>query len=128
MGWRLSGSGRCAQLLGAHGVLAPAPSALRLPSRFSPVRLLVTLWAVACKAPLSMGFSGEEYWGGVPQPPPGDLPDPGIEPASLMSPALIGRFFTIRATWEIPKDSLVAQLVKNLPVNGKVPIYSFLPM
>ena len=45
-------------------------------------------WTVACQTPLSMEFSRQEYWSGLPFPPPGDLPDPGIEPASLMSPAL----------------------------------------
>ena len=40
------------------------------------------------------GFSGQEYWRGLPCPPPGDLPDPRIEPTSLASPALVGRFFT----------------------------------
>ena len=47
-----------------------------------------------------MGFSGQEYWSGLPRLPPGDLPDPGIEPASLISLALAGRFFTTSATWE----------------------------
>ena len=41
-----------------------------------------------------MGFSRQEYWSGLPSPPPGDLPDPGIKPASLVSPALVGGFFT----------------------------------
>ena len=59
-----------------------------------------TLWTVACQAPLSMGFSRQEYWSRLPCPPPGDLPDPGIEPMSLMSPALAGGFFTTSATWE----------------------------
>ena len=45
-------------------------------------------WTVACRAPLSVGFSQQEYWSGLPCPPPGDLPDPGIELASLVSPAL----------------------------------------
>ena len=63
-------------------------------------RLSATLWTIACQAPLSMGFSRQEYWGGLPCPPPGDLPNPGIEPISLMSPALAGRFFTISITWE----------------------------
>ena len=63
-------------------------------SRFSCVRLFVTLWIIACQSPLSMGFSREKYWSGLPCPPPGDLPDPGIEPVSLMSPALAGGFFT----------------------------------
>ena len=44
---------------------------------------LVTSWTVACQAPLSMGFSRQEYWSGLPFPSPGDLPDPGIEPRSL---------------------------------------------
>ena len=60
----------------------------------SHVRLLATLWTVACRAPLSMGFSRQEYWSGLPLPTPGDLPDPGIEPASLASPVFAGRFFT----------------------------------
>ena len=46
------------------------------------VRLIVTPWTVAQQAPLSMGFSRQEYWGGLPFPPPGDLPTPGIEPRS----------------------------------------------
>ena len=49
---------------------------------FSCVQLFVTLWTVACQAPLSMGFSRQEYWSGLPFPSPGDLPDPGIEPRS----------------------------------------------
>ena len=61
---------------------------------------LVTPWTVARQAPLSMGFSRQEYWSGLPFPPPGDLPDPGIKPRSLMSPALAGGFFTTSATWE----------------------------
>ena len=69
-------------------------------SRFSRVRFFAALWTVVHQAPLSMGFSRQEYWGGWPFPPPGDLPNPGIEPASLMSPALAGRFFTPSATWE----------------------------
>ena len=68
-------------------------------SRFSCVRLFVTLWIIACQAPLSMGFSREKYWSGLPCPPPGDLPDPGTEPVSLMSPALAGGFFTTSTTW-----------------------------
>ena len=47
-----------------------------------------------------MGFSRQEYWNGLPCPSPGDLPDPGIERASLTSPALAGEFFTTSATWE----------------------------
>ena len=63
-------------------------------SHFSPVVLFVTLWTVACQAPLSVGFSRQEYWSRVPFPTRGDLPDPGIEPISLESPALAGGFLT----------------------------------
>ena len=60
----------------------------------SRVRLFVTPWTVAHQAPLSMGSSRQEHWSGLPCPPPGDLPDPGVELASLVSPALAGGFFT----------------------------------
>jgi len=56
------------------------------------------LWTVACQAPLSMGFSRQEYWSGLPCPSPGDLPGPGIEPVSPGFPALAGRFFTTSTT------------------------------
>ena len=55
---------------------------------------------IAHHAPLSMGISRQEYWSGLPCPPPGDLPDPGMEPVSLMSPAFAGVFFTTSATSE----------------------------
>ena len=59
----------------------------------SHVPLFATLWTIVCQTPLSMGFSRQEYWNGLLFPPPGDLPDPGIKPMSLTSPALAGRFF-----------------------------------
>ena len=67
---------------------------LLLLSRFSHVQLRVTPWTVALQVPLSMGFSRQEYWSGLPFSSPGDLPDPGIEPTSLPSPVLAGGFFT----------------------------------
>ena len=70
-------------------------------SCFSGVQLFATLWIVAHQAPLSIGFSRQEYWNGLPCPPPGDLLNQGIKPASLTSPALAGRFFTINANWEV---------------------------
>ena len=70
-------------------------------SRFSHVRLFETVWTVAHQAPLSMGFSRQEYWSGLPFPPPGDLPDPEIQPASFMSPALAGGFFTTSTILDI---------------------------
>ena len=64
------------------------------------VRLFAAPWTVAHQAPLSMGFSRQECWRGLSLlPPPGDLPDPGIEPTSL-SPALAAGFCTASGTWE----------------------------
>ena len=63
----------------------------------SHVQLFATLWTVAHQASLSIGFSRQEYCSGLPCPPPGDLPNLGIEP---VSPALAGTFFTTSATWE----------------------------
>ena len=60
----------------------------------SLVHLFATPRTVASQAPLSMGFSRQEYWSGLPFPPPQDLPDPGIESTSLVSLALAGGFFT----------------------------------
>ena len=64
------------------------------------VWLSVTPETVAQEAPVSMGVSRQGYWSGLPCPPPGDLPHLGIEPGSLMSPALAGRFFTTSGPWE----------------------------
>ena len=79
-------------------------------SCFSHVRFFATLWTVAHQAPLSMGFSRQEYRSGLPCPLPGGLPNPGTEPTSLMSPALAVGFFTTRATWEAPYRRLLLLL------------------
>ena len=60
----------------------------------SRVRLFATPWAVARQVPLSMEFPKQEHWTGLPFLPPANLPDPGIKPISLVSPALAGEFFT----------------------------------
>ena len=71
--------------------------------RFSRVRLYATLWTVAWQAPLSMGFSRQEYWSGLPCPPQGDLPDPGIEPEPMcLTSAMADRFLTTSTMWEAP--------------------------
>ena len=70
------------------------------------VCMLSCLWTVAHQAPLSMEFSKQECWRGLLSPPPGNLPDPGIEPATLASPALAGGLFTTSAMWE---TSLIAE-------------------
>ena len=66
----------------------------------SRVWSFATTWTVTLQAPLSMGFPRQGYWSGLPFPSPEDLPDPKIEPTSLASPALAGRFFTICATFD----------------------------
>ena len=60
----------------------------------------VDLWTAACQAPLYVEFSSQEYWSGLPCTSPGDLPNSGIELASLVSPVLAGGFFTTNITWE----------------------------
>ena len=57
-------------------------------SLLSHVQLIAMPWAVACQAPLSVGFSRQEYWSGLPSPPPGDFPNQGFEPTSPVAPAL----------------------------------------
>ena len=64
--------------------------------------LSVAPWTAACQAPLSMGFSSQKYWSGLPGSPPGDPPDPGIEPMSLTSPALADGVFTTQCHVESP--------------------------
>ena len=74
----------------------------------SHVQLFATLWTVARQAPLSMGFSWQEYWSGLPCSPPGDLSDPGIKPASLASltfSILTGGCFTTSMNCEAQVDS-----------------------
>ena len=77
----------------------------------SQVRLFETPWTVALQVPLFMGFSRQEYWSGLPCPPPGDLPSSGIKLAFLLSPALAGGFFTTSATREVPNNTLSQLLI-----------------
>ena len=85
-------------------------------SHFSRVQLLATLWTITLQAPLSMGFSRQEYWSGLPCPPLGDLPPaPGIEPSSLTSPALAGRFVTTSVTCVCVYPRLFPQLFVQTP-------------
>ena len=81
----------------------------------------MTLWTIAHQAPLSMGFFRQKYWSGLSCPPPGDLSPPGTEPASLESPALIGRFFTTN----IPKLGFPgSSAVKNPPAMQEMRVQS----
>ena len=76
-----------------QGLNAPAQS-------LQSCLLFVTPWTVAHQPPVSMGFSRQEYWSGLPQPPLEDFPNSGIEPMSFLSPALARGFFTTSTTWE----------------------------
>ena len=75
---------------------------MRAKSLQSYLTLCDPMNCIAHKAPLSMGFSRQESWSGLPCPPPGDLPDPGTKPSSLISLALAGRFFISNIAWEAP--------------------------
>ena len=103
------------------------PSHLCVLNCFSHVQVFATLRTVPCQAPLSMGFSRQEYCSGLPCPPPGDLLDPGIKPMSLVSPTLAGGFFTTSATWEAQSTGdqfhSVAQSCPTLcdPMNHSMP-------
>ena len=70
-----------------------------------------TPWTVACQAPMSMAFSGKEYWSGLPFPSPGDHPDPGIEPTS---PALAGGFFTTELRGKLLEQGRQVQILGPL--------------
>ena len=82
-------------------------------SCFSHVWFLTTLWTGAHQAPLYMGFYRQEYWSGLPSPPPGNFPGPVIKPTTLVSPALAGRFSTASATWEAHIDNYISQKEKD---------------
>ena len=84
-------------MFGEGGV--PCPQGMCVLSHYSRVQLFATPWTVVCQAPLSLGFSRQEYWSGLPFPSPRDLPNPGIEPMSLMSATLAGGFFTTE--WDL---------------------------
>ena len=87
---------------------------------FSHVWLFATPWTVDRQVPLSMGLSWQEYWSGLPFPPPGDLPNTGTEPASPVAPALAGGFFTT----EPPGKPQIAKIIlkkKNKVGRLKIP-------
>ena len=80
---------------------------------FSCVQLFITPWTVDCQDPLSMEFPRQENWIGLPWPPPGDLPESGIEPLSLVSLALVGRFFTAVRIQSL-KGAVSCKLYRNI--------------
>ena len=98
--------------LQCHANFCHIDSVIHTPAAAALLHLCLTLCDLMdCvhQASLSMGFSRQEYWNGLPCPPPGDLPEPGIKPVS--PPVLVGGFFTISTTWESMKVKVkVAQL------------------
>ena len=92
--------------------------AMHAAKSLSHALLFKTLWAVVGQAPLSMGFSRQEHWSGLPCPPPRDLPNPGIEPTSLMSPALEGGFFTTRTPGKSPPGKSPPFLLQFFMISG----------
>ena len=80
---------------------------------FSHIQLFVTLRTAACQAPLSMGFSSQEYRSGLPFSLPGDLPDPGVDPKSPASPAWPGRFFTTEPSEKPSRKSNASQMYSH---------------
>ena len=82
--------------------------------------LIAVPWTVAHWFPLSTGFSKQKYFSRLPFPPPGDLPNPGIEPTPLKSPALAGRLFTTSATSEAPSKQPGILLLKRNPQEKQV--------
>jgi len=82
----------------------------------SHAQLFATPWTVTYQVPLSLGFSRQEYWSGLPCLQQGTLPNPGIKPTSLTSPAWAGSFFTTSATWEAIKCEYTWVKKKTLPL------------
>ena len=94
------------------------------------VWLFATLSTVACQFPLSTGFFRQEYWSGLPCPPPGDLPNPGIQPMSLTSPALAGRFFTANPyiyIWNNQKNYFFRKHKMELSYDPAIPLLNIYP-
>ena len=83
------------------------------------VQLSATPWTVAHQAALSMEFSRQEHWSGLPFPPPGDLPDPGIEPVFPVSPAVTGGFFTTEPSGKPSEMVLISKKI-HFPLFGKI--------
>ena len=85
-------------------------------SCYSCVWLFAALWTAACKASLSMGFSRQKYWSGLPCPPPRDLPDPGIPTQTSLNPTCIGRWIlTTSTSWKTP-NMMYFSLFSSWPI------------
>ena len=109
--------GHC--VLSTFVLTSPIPAGCRLYALLlSRVQLFVTLWAIAHEVPVSIGFFRQEYWSGLPFPSPGDLPNLGIQPASLVPPALQADSLPL-SYWGSPGYCLSSHLVcPSPPVKG----------
>ena len=83
--------------------------------------MFATLWPVAPQAPLSMGFSRQEYWSGLPFPSPGDLPNPGIEPMSLMSSV----YWQAGSSPLVPPGVFITNMEGNIKVSSSFPVVMY---
>ena len=87
----------------------------------SHVQLFVTLWAVAHQVPLSLGFSQQEYWSGLPFPTPGNLPNPeSSQPTSLVPPSLAGGFFTTGTIWYVGNLVKTQSIIQNVQMGPDI--------
>ena len=84
----------------------------------------MTPWTITCQVPLSIGFPRQRYWSGLPFPSPGDLPNPGTEFASPISPALAGGFFTSEPLWKPKGKVAMLYRLKKKPVTTSLTRYS----
>ena len=97
--------------------MTPVRRDVYVSAQLCPILFGSTPRTVAFQAPLSMGFPRQEYWSGLSFSPPGDLTDPGIEPAYPASLKLAGGFFTISATWEAPGKQLWLPLLVTMTID-----------
>ena len=113
-------------MLGAQCCLLPVYFDVRQESLYvivlSHVRLFTTLWTIGHQAALSMRFPRQEYRSGLPFPPPGDFPNPGIEPMSLMSHASASKPFTTSTTWEALKIFRPSSNLWQVLLNSSQPL------
>ena len=91
-----------------------------------PCTTLKIPWTGACQAPPSRAFSRQEYWSGLPCPPPGCLPNPGIKPRSLTSPVLASGFFTTSITQEAPKNASYIYVLRHRKKHDKLLLFQIL--
>ena len=101
----------CLEVSSLFWIILSVSSCVCMLSHFNHVWLFVSLWTVTPQAPLSLVYSRQESWNGMPCPPPGHLPNPGIKPVSLMSPTLAGKSFTTGVTGKPQSLHIFAQIL-----------------